>query len=116
MPESIETTINVTIPIPMRRQSLVNPLPQVIEEKESFAELTIGNANPEIIVDAPAAVECIKEVPRKPKQFVPPIVEIDPTQEGVEKSTGLRITGGADFNMPITIFHVRNLKFHVNFA
>lgn len=35
----------------------------------------------------------------------PPVKEIDTTQDDVEKALGLKITGGADFNMPITIFH-----------
>lgn len=33
--------------------------------------------------------------------------EIDKTQDEVEKLLGLKITGGADFKMPITIFHAR---------
>jgi len=33
--------------------------------------------------------------------------EIDSTQDEVEKSLGLRVTGGVDFKMPITIFHVK---------
>ena len=106
MPESIETTVNITIPIPSRRQSFVNAVPQVIEGNESFAELTIGskNTNTEAINEAP-----VMERIKKQKVFVPQSIEIDPTQEAVEKSTGMRITGGADFNMPITIFHVSNL-------
>ncbi|CAG9804347.1 unnamed protein product [Chironomus riparius] len=104
MPESIETTINITIPIPSRRQSLLNAVPQVIEGNVSFAELTIGckNTNTEAINEAP-----VMERIKKQKLFVPQSIEIDPTQEAVEKSTGMRITGGADFNMPITIFHVK---------
>lgn len=114
MPELIEeTTVNVTIPIPGRRQSLANTLPKVIEEKESYAELTIGNNNVEIVIEDVSNENndnSKKEIPlKKLKQFVPPPMEVDPTQEAVEKSTGLRITGGADFNMPITIFHVSNL-------
>lgn len=37
----------------------------------------------------------------------PPVKEkeVDTTQEDVEKALGLKITGGADFKMPITIFH-----------
>lgn len=31
--------------------------------------------------------------------------EIDTAQDEVEKSLGLRVTGGVDFKMPITIFH-----------
>lgn len=31
--------------------------------------------------------------------------EADTTQNDVEKSLGLKITGGVDFKMPITIFH-----------
>jgi hypothetical protein len=102
MPESIETTINITIPIPSRRQSLVNYVPQAVGETESFAELTIENKNEtnEIL-----NVEKIK----KPKKCIPLPIEVDQTQEAVEKITGMRITGGADFNMPITIFHVSKL-------
>lgn len=33
--------------------------------------------------------------------------EVDTIQEEVEKSLGLKITGGVDFKMPITIFHAR---------
>lgn len=106
MPESIDTTINITIPIPSRRQSLVNAVPQVVEEKESFAELTIGSKNSKTeALNEAIVVEKIK----KPKTFVAQPIEIDPTQEAVEKSTGMRITGGADFDMPITIFHVSTL-------
>lgn len=35
----------------------------------------------------------------------PPAKEVDTTQDEVEKAIGLKITGGADFKMPITIFH-----------
>lgn len=37
----------------------------------------------------------------------PPAKEKEPdtTQDEVEKSLGLKITGGVDFKMPITIFH-----------
>lgn len=35
-----------------------------------------------------------------------PLAANDPILVEVEKATGLRITGGADFDMPITIFHV----------
>lgn len=106
MPESVETTINITIPIPSRKQSLANAVPQIIEETESFAELTVGNKNTKTETANEAVVA---ERVKKPKTFVPQPIEIDPTQEAVEKSTGMRITGGADFNMPITIFHVSNL-------
>jgi hypothetical protein len=34
----------------------------------------------------------------------PVVVEVDKTQDEVEKAIGLKITGGADFQMPITIF------------
>lgn len=35
-----------------------------------------------------------------------PLAANDPILMEVEKATGLRITGGKDFDMPITIFHV----------
>jgi hypothetical protein len=35
-----------------------------------------------------------------------PLLANDPILIEVEKSTGLRITGGADFDMPITVFYV----------
>ncbi len=35
-----------------------------------------------------------------------PLLPNDPILIEVEKTTGLRITGGSDFDMPITIFHV----------
>lgn len=39
----------------------------------------------------------------------PPVKEkeVDTIQEEVEKTLGLKITGGVDFKMPITIFHAR---------
>lgn len=36
-----------------------------------------------------------------------PLLPNDPILVEVEKAIGLRITGGRDFDMPITIFHVR---------
>ncbi|CRK98683.1 CLUMA_CG011951, isoform A [Clunio marinus] len=41
----------------------------------------------------------IKSVPRK--------TEIDTLQDEVEEMLGLKITGGVDFQMPLTIFHVK---------
>lgn len=35
-----------------------------------------------------------------------PLLPNDPILIEVEKATGLRITGGADFDMPITVFYV----------
>lgn len=35
-----------------------------------------------------------------------PLLANDPVLIEVEKATGLRITGGADFDMPITVFYV----------
>lgn len=35
----------------------------------------------------------------------PPVKEVDTAQDEVEKTLGLKITGGVDFKMPITIFH-----------
>jgi hypothetical protein len=99
MPESVETTINVTIPLPLsRRGSVISN-----EDKESFAELTVGKK-----------IVCFEEVAAAPvlqtrrRKSVPMPVIVDPTQEAVERNTGLKITGGSDFNMPITIFHVRS--------
>lgn len=40
----------------------------------------------------------------------PAVVEVDKTQEEVEKAIGLKITGGSDFQMPITIFHASILR------
>lgn len=51
---------------------------------------------PSITVDIHPTIETAP--PPKPK-------EIDTTQDEVEKSIGLKITGGNDFKMPITIFH-----------
>jgi hypothetical protein len=110
MPESIEeeTTINVTIAIPLRRESVVNATPQIVEERESSAELTIGRKKSVSFEYEAAVTQEPAKMDRRPRKSVPPpVVEIDPVQEGVEKSTGLKITGGSDFNMPITIFHVR---------
>lgn len=128
MPESTETTIHVTIPIPSsRRESLANAAPQIIDEKESFAELTYGGGKKDDI-DVPneptfaiesSPIEPCQE-PMEPSIDSEPIelknnstvgaIEIDPTQQAVEKATGLRITGGIDFRMPITIFHVISFK------
>lgn len=35
----------------------------------------------------------------------PPVKEVDTAQDEMEKTLGLKITGGVDFKMPITIFH-----------
>lgn len=51
---------------------------------------------PSITVDIHPTIEIAPPVPVK---------EVDKTQEEVEKAIGLKITGGADFQMPITIFH-----------
>jgi len=42
----------------------------------------------------------------------PPVKEkeVDQAQIDVEKSLGLKVTGGVDFNMPITIFHVNSFS------
>lgn len=52
---------------------------------------------PSITVDIHPTIETVPP---------PPVKEVDTTQDEVEKAIGLKITGGADFNMPITIFHV----------
>jgi hypothetical protein len=44
------------------------------------------------------------------------VVGIDKTQDEVEKAIGLKITGGADFQMPITIFHASFCAFFQFFA
>lgn len=107
MPESIETTIHVTIPIPMRRESIKNAVPEVIDElKESYAELTISGKD-----ESTENMQVVDKKKKKlPKEFFKPSIMTDPLIETIEKSTGLKITGGSDFNMPITIFHVRNEK------
>ena len=48
---------------------------------------------PSITVDVHPTIEVV------------PVKQVDLTQEEVEKAIGLKITGGADFQMPITIFH-----------
>ena len=37
--------------------------------------------------------------------------EVDTSQDEVEKTLGLRVTGGVDFKMPITIFHASFFSF-----
>lgn len=53
---------------------------------------------PSITVDIHPTIEAPQPVQKEK--------EVDTTQEDVEKALGLKITGGVDFNMPITIFHV----------
>lgn len=53
---------------------------------------------PSITVSIHPTIENPRQVKDKEK-------EIDTTQDEVEKSIGLRVTGGVDFKMPITIFH-----------
>lgn len=62
-------------------------------------ESTVGEMKlvPSITVSIHPTIEIAPPV--KPK-------EIDTTQEDVEKALGMKITGGADFKMPLTIFHV----------
>lgn len=42
-----------------------------------------------------------------------PLLPNDPILIEVEKATGLRITGGSDFDMPITIFYVNFLMLNI---
>lgn len=53
---------------------------------------------PSITVDVHPTIEAI------------PVKQVDLAQEEVEKTIGLKITGGTDFQMPITIFHASFLS------
>jgi hypothetical protein len=64
---------------------------------------------PSITVDIHPTVEIAPPAP-------PAVVEVDKTQDEVEKAIGLKITGGADFSMPITIFHASFCAFFQFFA
>lgn len=59
---------------------------------------------PESIVSEVKLVPSIT-VSIHPTIETPPVKEIDTTPDDVEKALGLKVTGGVDFNMPITIFH-----------
>jgi hypothetical protein len=103
MPESVETTIHVTIPLPgSRRESIVNVEP--LERTDDACDKKVTFAEAELTIGQPSINDNSAEM--TPTQQQAPIIVCDPTQEAVEKAIGLRITGGADFNMPITIFHV----------
>jgi hypothetical protein len=56
---------------------------------------------PELIA---TTAEAIPQVVENDKSA--PLLANDPILMEVEKAIGLRITGGRDFDMPITIFHV----------
>lgn len=53
---------------------------------------------PSITVDIHPTIETPPQIQKEK--------EVDTTQDDVEKALGLKITGGVDFKMPITIFHV----------
>lgn len=62
---------------------------------------------PSITVSIHPTVEVVPQ-PAKEKEKEK---EIDTTQEDVEKAIGLKITGGTDFKMAITIFHASSLSY-----
>lgn len=59
---------------------------------------------PELIAFTAEAIPQVAENEKDNKSA--PLPANDPILTEVEKATGLRITGGRDFDMPITIFHV----------
>lgn len=70
---------------------------------ESFGDVSVvceRKLVPSIDVSIHPTIEIAPPVKEKEK-------EVDTIQEEVEKSLGLKITGGVDFKMPITIFHAR---------
>lgn len=66
---------------------------------------------PELIALAAETIPQVVENEKDNKSA--PLAANDPILMEVEKATGLRITGGRDFDMPITIFHVILLLFYV---
>lgn len=59
---------------------------------------------PELIALTTEAIPQVVENEKDNKNV--PLAANDPILIEVEKATGIRITGGKDFDMPITIFHV----------
>lgn len=64
---------------------------------------------PELIALATETIPQVVENEKDNKSA--PLAANDPILMEVEKATGLRITGGKDFDMSITIFHVILLHF-----
>lgn len=78
---------------------------------ESFGDVSVvceRKLVPSIDVSIHPTIETATPTKEKEK-------EVDTSQEEVENTLGLKITGGVDFKMPITIFHARFL-FHRPFT
>lgn len=59
----------------------------------------------------PSITVSIHPTIENPPQALQKEKEVDKAQDEVEKSLGLKITGGVDFKMAITIFHASLTQF-----
>lgn len=70
----------------------------IVCEQKLVPSITVAITETRLVPSITVDVHPTIETPPKEK-------EVDTTQDEVEKVFGLKVTGGVDFKMPITIFH-----------